>query len=362
MAELVEPQSQHRPSPFAQRTVAEGQEVAQAYAEPSVEPSTSRHRDAAVIGLLDVMLALPVMASFAAIIFQDKFFAPYIGDLVKMVCLSSALHQVVFTLSSTLPFAMGQVQDVGLIFLSAIATHVATAGRHAGVSDEETLATVLVTLTLSTTIVGLLIITTGAVRLASLVQYVPLPVIGGYLAFVGLFCVTAGLSLAAGVHVDAGDPFTWTAIVGYDPLIRLAPALLLVMLITIVQKRYSNPLALPALLAACPLVFLAIVYALGYTLDDARNAGWVTKPIPGEGAWKFWEAWKMFGFHEFPPKNIHWRFVPRQAGKILALYFVVAFGSSMDIAAIQADVDTQLDYNRELITVGASIMDLIGCE
>jgi MFS superfamily sulfate permease-like transporter len=32
----------------------------------------------------------------------------------------------------------------------------------------------------------------GALRLASLVQYVPLPVIGGYLAFVGYFCLAAG--------------------------------------------------------------------------------------------------------------------------------------------------------------------------
>lgn len=44
--------------------------------------------------------------------------------------------------------------------------------------------------------------------------------------------------------------------------------------------------------------------------------------------------------------------MPKQAGKILALYFVVAFGSSMDVAAIQADVAMPLDYNKELVTVG----------
>lgn len=75
-------------------------------------------------------------------------------------------------------------------------------------------------------------------------------------------------------------------------------------------------------------------------------------PQPGEKPWKFWEAWSLFGFDAFPPTTIHWRFVPKQAGKILALYFVVAFGSSMDVAAIQADVATPLDYNKELVTVG----------
>ena len=33
---------------------------------------------------------------------------------------------------------------------------------------------------------------TGALRLAGLVQYVPLPVVGGYLCFVGYFCLAAG--------------------------------------------------------------------------------------------------------------------------------------------------------------------------
>jgi hypothetical protein len=47
-------------------------------------------------------------------------------------------------------------------------------------------------------------------------------------------------------------------------------------------------------------------------------------------------------------------FLAPQLGKLVALYFVVAFGSSMDIAAIQADSPRDLDYNSELVTVGLS--------
>ena len=38
-------------------------------------------------------------------------------------------------------------------------------------------------------------------QLAGLVQYLPLPVVGGYLAFIGLYCLEAGLSLMSGVQV-----------------------------------------------------------------------------------------------------------------------------------------------------------------
>jgi len=35
------------------------------------------------------------------------------------------------------------------------------------------------------------------------------------------------------------------------------------------------------------------------------------------------------------------------------MYVVVAFSSSLDVAAIQMDMGRQLDFNHELITVGA---------
>ena len=129
----------------------------------------------------------------------------------------------------------GQVQDVGLIFISSIASSVVAQCSEAGWTAENTLATVLMAVTAATGIVGLLIIGTGeavpqqpkgwqagrggkecshgcrlvlcptnplpaaglaashracpcrhllpvgALKLAGIVQYVPLPVVGGYL-------------------------------------------------------------------------------------------------------------------------------------------------------------------------------------
>ena len=83
--------------------------------------------------------------------------------MVKLVFLSSGVHQVIFSVKSTLPYAVGQVQDVGLIFLSAMATSVVHACKSAGQEREVTQGTVLVTLLLTTILVGVLIILTGTV-------------------------------------------------------------------------------------------------------------------------------------------------------------------------------------------------------
>ena len=46
----------------------------------------------------------------------------------------------------------------------------------------------------------------GKLGLASVVQFIPLPVIGGYLAFVGYFCLKSGTTLATGVAVRPERP------------------------------------------------------------------------------------------------------------------------------------------------------------
>ena len=92
---------------------------------------------------------------------QDPIYRPFLTLLAKLLFLSSAIHQLVFALCSTLPFAVGQVQDVGLIFLSAMASSVAEICTRAGRSPEMALSTSLLTLTCSTCLVGIVIIAVG---------------------------------------------------------------------------------------------------------------------------------------------------------------------------------------------------------
>ena len=75
--------------------------------------------------------------------------------MAKLGLLASGIHQTVFTLKSTLPFAVGQVQDVGLIFLSAMASSIAQICKDNDRSRAEALGTSLLTLAICTSLVGL---------------------------------------------------------------------------------------------------------------------------------------------------------------------------------------------------------------
>ena len=71
----------------------------------------------------------------------------------------------------------------------------------------------------------------------------------------------------------------------------------------------------------------------------------------------FWDVWQLFNLGD--PKGILWSALPRQLPTVLALAFVVAFGSSLDVAAIQQGSPDELDYNRELVTVGVQQLSYV---
>jgi SulP family sulfate permease len=122
-------------------------------------------------------------------------------QLLQLMFLSSAVHQMAFSLFSSLPFAVGQVQDAGLIFLSAMASSVVHHAKLGGKNAEGVLATTLVILALSTALLGVALMVTGRLKLAQLVAYLPMPVIGGYLAFIGFFCLLAGITMMTGLQI-----------------------------------------------------------------------------------------------------------------------------------------------------------------
>ena len=97
-----------------------------------------------------------------------------------MVILSSVVHQFCFSIFSSLTFSIGQVQDAGLIFLSAMSHRIATSILKDGSENDddvvaEVLSTTIVLLGLSTACLGAVLILGGKFRVADAVAYLPLP-------------------------------------------------------------------------------------------------------------------------------------------------------------------------------------------
>jgi hypothetical protein len=124
----------------------------------SKDPKTETLK-ALMYGVLISLIIVPVNISFAAIIFSDSFYQPHLPGLTKLVLAAGTVHQICFTMRSSLPFAIGQVQDAGLIFLSAMASAIAVQ-LQGEFPDDEVISTCVCTLALGTSMLGVALVFT----------------------------------------------------------------------------------------------------------------------------------------------------------------------------------------------------------
>ena len=65
----------------------------------------------------------------------------------------------------------------------------------------------------------------------------------------------------------------------------------------------------------------------------------------------FYHSWALYDF-----SLVDWSMFPQQFLRLVGMFLVVAFSSSLDVAAIEMEMGLPLDYNRELNTVGIANM------
>ncbi|KAK1947491.1 putative vacuolar membrane protein [Phytophthora citrophthora] len=300
--------------------------------------------NAIMYGIINSILTIPTMYGYAVILFSHNDFEDFMPALSKLVMFSSVVHQVMFTLMSSLPFSIGQVQDAGLIFLSTMATSICDSLGN-DVPVEAKVTTSIVTIGIATAALGVCLVVMGKLKLAALASYLPMPVIGGYLAFIGIFCLYAGLALCTGLVVNNMKSMINVFDNAHDVLLCV-PGVLGGAFLLVVSQRYDNSFILSGAIMIMPVVFFFIMLVGGISMDDARDGGWID---PAKDPATISELLELFDFNE-----VHWEQLPKQFGTWIGMVFIVAFSSCLDIAAIELDMGKKLDFNHELKTVGWS--------
>jgi len=295
-------------------------------------------------GIVNAVIVLPVLMSFGNIIFHDEFFHPYLPVLIKLTVISGIIHQLCFSTFSTLPFAVGSVQDAGLIFLSTISSDIVRFCKERGYDDEVILATTLVGLSLFTTVLGAGLIIIGRLRLAQYVQRLPTPVVGGYLAFIGFFCGQSALSLLSATQVSG--ILGWRKFMHRRSLYLITPGVIGGCGIYIAVRKIKHMAVLPISIFTILATFYAVLHVSGMSLNDAKDIGLVIK-ADAPPSWNHtWDYIKL--------DKVIWEAFPGQIATGFSMIFVVALSSSLDIAAIDLEVPNPLAYNHELKMIGVS--------
>lgn len=295
----------------------------------------------AVIGVMEVVLA----TSFAALIFAGPLRAHLPAGIGLVLFGATALLTVVAWRSS-LAGTISLPQDVPAVVLSVMAA--AIAARLPG--GAETFLTVVLALSVTTLLTGVLFLALGAFRLGDLVRFVPYPVIAGFLAGTG-WLLTVG---AFGVLVDM--PVTWGTmgpLLSAPVAVKWLPAMFFAVVLLLLARRLSHPLLIPAALVVAVAIFYAAVWLGGWTVADAETGGWLLGPLPQGALWRPWTLEAVTA--------ADWSAVIAQVGSIGTLLLLATLALLLNSTGVELALRADADLNRELrVTGSANVLAALG--
>lgn len=287
-------------------------------------------------GLLAVVLAI----GNATLIARDEL-AAFIPAIVGVALAGAAIMPIVTALLSTIPGQVTTTQEIAVVALSSVAA-AATAAFAGDASSPAYLATILVTMGITTVLCGLAMLCLGLAGLGRVIRFMPYPVFGGFLAITGWYLFTGGLETAIGHRLDLDQAVRIVT----DPMVALKVgfALFFVIFVMVFNRRFGSGALLPLSVVGAAVLFNVYVLARGIPFSELQDSGWIIR-VPPEGI-----AWPPFGFADVAA--IEWAAVGQ--GLLLAplVVLVTAAAAMMNVSGIEIETRGEIDLNRELRSMG----------
>ena len=285
-------------------------------------------------GLVTPIIIIISTLSYLASIFTGPF-ADVLPMAIGYGLIGAALMAFLFAVFSDVPFVIAGPDSKPAAVLAALAAAmtVPIVGRTATADEGLVLILVLVAGTLTT---GLVLLLLGIFKMGRWIRFVPFPVIAGFMAASGWFLAVGGL------HVLAGSAWSWRSlwqvVVGQHVLQLVVGGVLA--LAGHLTRRFTSPLALPALLVGGSIAVHIGLLIAGYSPNDARAAGW----LMDLGGGIQWPGPALLGTIGTVDPSIFLR----ASGDYVALVVVTAMTLLLSMVAIEVETRQDLDLDREM--------------
>lgn len=327
----------------------------------------TRHLPAVLAGLLAALIDVPVLISFAALIFSGPL-EPFTANAVGFLLAGAIVIPAIIALLSSYPGTVGLPHETAAAVMAAIAGAI-VAAMAGSASAEAMFLTVLAAMMAASLLTGLTFLLLGwpqrgrrqappgpragtgrGMRLSgNLVRYMPTPVIGGFLAGTGWLLVAGGLGIMTGTHVDASH----LADLFHAEELRLwLPGLAYAVLLFLATRRWRHFLVLPLGILAGQLVFYAWMALAGLSFAEAGVEGLLLGPFPQGRLWQV----PLLDIVNSPPSmgGVDWSVLLGQAGQLISLVIISALSLLLNVSGLELATGRDLDVNQELRSAGAA--------
>jgi sulfate permease, SulP family len=290
------------------------------------------------IGLVDGVIVLPLVISFAILIFSGDLGA-FATTGIGMVLFGGLILQIIIGLTSSVPGMIGAPQDSPAAILGLTAAAIVAGMKDAPL--EAKFITVVVTTILTSIISGLFFVIIGGFKLSRFVRFIPYPVVGGFIAGTGLLLVQGAISVLLGVKPSLAN---LDILFKTENLLLWIPGVVFGILVLIASRRFNHFLAYPVLLIGTIAVFYVSMGISGFGPSEMRQMGLLLGPFPQGALWK-------------PPDfslltQVDWKLIVDQSSNIAAVAIISLVSLLLNASALELIAQTDVDLDRELISTG----------
>ncbi|MFW6076771.1 MAG: SulP family inorganic anion transporter [Hyphomicrobiales bacterium] len=294
---------------------------------------------AAIAGLLAGLLVVSMSISFPALVFTGQL-APYLGFGIAMALFSSAILCAVMSFTSSYPPAAATAQAEPAVVMGVIGVSVTQALGNA--ATEAAFATLFAIIIVASLSLGLVFLVVGAWRFGNIIRYIPFPVIGGFMAYIGWLLFVGGLATMM------GEPPRLAALAGYfhgDALARWLPGVLLASGLMLLQLRHRHYLNMPLVILVSVFAFWLVVWLTGLSPVTLRAAGYLLPAINGD-------LILVPSLQLLEPGLVDWAVVVTLAPQLVVIWLISMTALLLSASGLELASRSRIDLNNELRATG----------
>ncbi|KAK3274893.1 hypothetical protein CYMTET_16949, partial [Cymbomonas tetramitiformis] len=297
--------------------------------------------------------------SFASLVFttaMDDEITQGLPSGISMYLLSTAVTCAYIALFSNFQYVVASPQDTPSLVLAEMSVVVSRM-----LDDEDPgvkLPTMFFLIVISSWISSLVFLLIGYFKASSYVQVTPYPVIGGFLASVGITSIRGAFTLMAGTAPEKDlakflRPESLLAIslgLGVLAALRVLPSRMKLLLHSKGFYILGNMSGILVIILPIPLFFIVLL-GLGYSIGDAQDGGFLFDSVPQE---PFYSLWEKFEVKEGLSNMLRVLWAQVSNANIFEMVGLCIITCLLNVAGLSAsdEENTALDFDHELKVAG----------
>lgn len=282
-----------------------------------------------------------VLCLAMAAVLYGGVLTPYVGVGATLLLLGAAVSMTVLALQSAFAAASGGPQDTPAAILFAVAATMSLSTFSANPS--RMFATTVAVLVLACLLFGTLTYVIGRFRLGRFVQFLPYPVIGGFMAGTAWLLLGSGIKAMTDVPLRVENLY---ALVQPGMLERWVPAAAAGLLLFVLMRRFRHALTLPSTLLLVLVIFYVIAGSGHLSAVDLRTSGWLMAGIAPDEVARGTDALSI--------ANVDIAFLVSVLPALLTLVALSTIQTLLNVTALEVATGHELDADAELRVTGLS--------